>query len=74
MQNSALEDIRQTAAIFSGLMVRYSADMLGLVRNIISQEGQLNAEIINDFSKIRGKIRDRIMVEETVLFPAYTIK
>jgi hypothetical protein len=71
LRNSASAEISQTAGIFSGLMVRYSMEIVEVIKTIINWPGELTPEVSANFSKIRARIRDRIAIEEAMLFSAY---
>jgi hemerythrin superfamily protein len=71
LAGSQSQEVRQTAAIFYSLMEQYAAEFMAIIKIITDSQGPLSQNNIDDFAKIRTKFRDRVAIEETLLFAAY---
>jgi DUF438 domain-containing protein len=69
--NSEKEEIRGIASIFSNIMKKYSKDVISSINNLLDCNGKVNQDSVDNFKKISDKIKDRIVIEETILFPLY---
>lgn len=64
----------QLGDLFSDAMNKYAKEFLGVVDNILNQEDEISEDLILAYELITDKIKDRIIVEETILFPAFLNK
>ena len=64
------EEISKMGSIFSMAMKNNSKDFVAFVERFLSST-EPNSELMDTYKMISGKIRDRITIEETVLYPAY---
>lgn len=58
-------------ATFSSLMADYSELFLTLLDKVFSSKGDLSKAMLDEYVLVSTKLRDRITVEESILFPAY---
>jgi len=65
------KDIRDLGELFSELMNKYSTEFLNIIKKIEESHNEIEKEIIEKYSRIKDRIKDRIVLEETTLFPAY---
>ena len=71
LMESDKEEIRHTAKIFSDIVKKYSEEFLEVVDNLLTFENEVDEDAISDFEKIRDRIKDRIAIEETMLFASF---
>lgn len=60
--------------LFSDIMKGYTTEFLNVADDILSAEEELEEDVIRSYEKIRDKIKDRVTIEETILFPAFLNK
>ncbi|MEI8096620.1 MAG: hemerythrin domain-containing protein [Candidatus Moraniibacteriota bacterium] len=67
-QNEALVSLGTS---FLHSMIAYSEIFVDVTRRIGESSGSIDAGLVSEYESMRNKIKDRIFVEETALFPAY---
>ena len=70
LAESQIEEIYKLGRIFSMVMKNNSKDFMIFVETFLKSTGP-NTEFENAYKNISEKIRNRITIEETILFPAY---
>lgn len=70
-QRSPDAELRKMAEVFSSTMGGYAKELSEVVNEILTSHTGLSPALVTHYEGIRDRIKDRITIEETVLFPAY---
>lgn len=71
LQASPDIEVREMASIFSLTMGGYAKEFIAVTDEIIASNGEMSAVLAINYEKIRDKIKDRVVIEEVTIFPAY---
>ncbi len=64
-------DVRETTETFSDMMGEYSKQFILIIDKLLKSNSKISSKLIKDFEQISDKIKDRIVLEESVLFELY---
>ncbi|MFA7300759.1 MAG: hemerythrin domain-containing protein [Candidatus Shapirobacteria bacterium] len=67
---SKSQETKQIGTVFSNTMPEYVADFTKVTATILNTD-TITPEILSQYQKIRDKIKNRIIVEENILFPSF---
>ena len=65
------EEVRSMADIFSLTMGGYAKEFGVIAEEIMATDSVLSAELVIRYEKIRDRIKDRVVIEEVTIFPAF---
>lgn len=71
LQASPDIEVREMASIFSLTMGGYAKEFIAVTDEILASSGEMSAVLAINYEKIRDKIKDRVVIEEVTIFPAY---
>lgn len=71
LEKSADEEVRRMAKIFAFTMQEYARNFDDVINKMLAVSGELPLELLASYEKIRTRIKDRIIIEEVTIFPAY---
>lgn len=69
LAQSQNEETKKVGSVFSSTMPDYVANFTKIVTTIINTD-TITLEILSQYHEIRDKIKNRITIEETILFPS----
>jgi len=72
ISQSKNEETKQTGLVFSSTMPDYVSGFTKVVTDILNTD-KITPELLSQYQKIRDKIKNRITVEETILFPSFEL-
>jgi iron-sulfur cluster repair protein YtfE (RIC family) len=72
LAKSKNEEIQHIGSVFSSTMPDYVKDFTSVVTTILNTQ-EITPEILTQYQKIRDKIKNRVTVEETILFPSFEL-
>lgn len=71
LANSSEMEIRKLGTIFSDAMKGYALEFNVVIQKVLASNNVLSFDLEADYAKMRDRIKHRIELEETVLYPAY---
>lgn len=71
LQASPDIEVREMANIFSLTMGGYAKEFHIIADEIMKSSGEMSAVLTINYEKIRDKIKDRVVIEEVTIFPAF---
>lgn len=71
LEKSADEEVRRMAKIFAFTMQEYARNFDDVINKVLASTGELPLELMANYVKIHDRIKDRIVIEEVTIFPAY---
>lgn len=71
LQASPDIEVREMASIFSLTMGGYAKEFIAVTDEIMASNEEISATLATNYEKIRDKIKDRVVIEEVTIFPAY---
>lgn len=70
LAKSKNEEIQHIGSVFSTTMQDYVKDFTSVVTTILNTQ-EITPEMLAQYQKNRDKIKNRITIEETILFPTF---
>lgn len=71
LEKSKDEEVVKMAKIFSETMKGYAEDFFVVTEKILSLTGDIPLDIDLESKKIYERLKDRVIIEEVTIFPAY---
>lgn len=70
---SHYEEVRKMCGIFYDIMTQYSSDLIKSLDALLALPSLKEKEPWTAYFRMRNRMKDRIAIEETALFPAYKV-
>lgn len=71
LEKSSDEEMRKMSKIFYSTMKEYAEDFTIVLEKILALTEDMPLDIDEEYKKIKVRIKDRIIIEEVTIFPAY---